>query len=124
MTKVIEQLRAIMIKRVAFALEHGAEPECYTDVVAVATRDVDAFITILDAEGFAEGVEDSTSALALVEDAKTLARGRTEGRKEILEECSCIAAEERSLHQAGREFVAGELWYYFPASILTTEEKL
>lgn len=92
MTKV-EKMREIMIRRVAFALEHGAEPECYTDVVAVATRDVDAFIAMFSAEGFAEGVEDTTSALALVEDAETLARGKTEGAERLLQKLRTLAYE-------------------------------
>lgn len=89
----VEKLRAIAIKRVAFALEHGPEPECYTDVVAVATRDVDTFISILRAEGFAEGVSDTTTALALVEDAETLARGKTEGAEQLLQKLRILAYE-------------------------------
>ena len=36
------------------------------------------------AEGFAEGVEDTTADLALVEDAETFARGRAEGIESAL----------------------------------------
>ena len=46
------------------------------------------------------------------------AEGAEEERERILAESSCIAADDRSLHQSGREFVTGELWYYFPASVL------
>jgi hypothetical protein len=89
----VEKMREIMIKRIAFALEYGAEPECYTNVMAVATRDVDAFISALSAEGFAEGVEDTTSALALVEDAETFAKGKTEGAEQTLQRLRTYALE-------------------------------
>ena len=117
MTKVIEQLRAIMIKRIAFALEYGAEPECYTNVVAVATRDVDAFIALLGAEGFAEGVEDTTSALALVEDAETLARGKTEGAELLLQKLRTLAYEP-SKHWAK------DLGYQQGAAVIMTKADL
>ena len=55
--------------------------------------------------------------------AAVRAEGVAAERERILSECSCIAADDRSLHQSGREFVAGELWYYFPASVLAPAPK-
>jgi len=57
-------------------------------------------------------------AFAAAVDARAYAKGVAEERERILAESSCIAADDRSLHQSGREFVTGELWYYFPASVL------
>ena len=55
--------------------------------------------------------------------AAVRAEGVAAERERILSECSCIAADDRSLHQSGREFVAGELWYYFPASVLAPDKE-
>jgi hypothetical protein len=64
-------------------------------------------------------------AAELVDSLITAAReeGTEQERERILSESSCIAADERSLHQSGREFVSGELWYYFPASVLAPAPK-
>jgi hypothetical protein len=49
--KTVAELRAIEVQRVAFALEHNGESECYTNPLAVAERDVDAFAAaIIQAE--------------------------------------------------------------------------
>lgn len=71
------------------------------------------------AECYAIDPEEPVDALI----AAVRAEGVAAERERILSECSCIAADDRSLHQSGREFVAGELWYYFPASVLAPAPK-
>lgn len=46
---------------------------------AMAVQLVDSLIAAATAEGFAEGVEDTTANLTLVQDAEVFARGREEG---------------------------------------------
>lgn len=46
-------------------------------------KGLDTLIAAAHAEGFAEGVEDTTADLALVQDTETFAKGRAEGAEQI-----------------------------------------
>jgi hypothetical protein len=68
------------------------------------------------AAGEAVNAEMDKSLDSLISAAR--AEGVAEERKRILDECGSVYSDYYSLHQAGREFVAGDIWYYFPASVL------
>lgn len=67
----VEELRARLVDMELDSAGVGSEKE--------ARELVNFLIVVARAEGFKEGVEDTTADLALVEDAETFARGYAEG---------------------------------------------
>jgi hypothetical protein len=51
------------------------------------------------------------------------AEGVEEERERILAECGSVYSSRTHMEQSGDEFKEGDVWYYFPASVLAPKEK-
>jgi hypothetical protein len=61
--------------------------------------------------------------LVAAAEARGIEKGAEQEKERILAECGSVYASRNHMEQSGGEFVEGDVWYYFPASVLAPKEK-